>query len=802
MTDKTRCKQLELESEIINASAYLNCLWPLTSFVATNSLKGLESLNFDLAMHNANKLMGAQGYLDLTKYRELFESGRINSNDLKEAFENYNKSANFKKPSCVNINSTLSEYLDFNHQQDIVANINRQVIKWCSAYFDTTQAQWSMERKRGFFESFCELIKYDYSLSIHGLNDWKTILKDLPVNSKQALEWLLDLIGVEENIADYLRGHLIQLPGWGSYLKWKQSNGEDDLLIDYLAIRLFYEFNYAKPIVKSFYNLEIKPWSKLSLLSKTEPCNELAEKINYAGVWQDAYEINYRNELIDKLSCGVPTQELDLPQSQLVFCIDVRSEPIRRQLERIGPYSTYGYAGFFGFAMRYKELGSNLSVDLCPVLISPQKNVSALCEDKSKQNYISAKTLLAMIIYLRKRLKSSLMGAFGLVESFGLCSSLPLLGKTFFPKAFKQGCDKLNHYIAGEPKIILDTVEFSLAEKIDLAISNLKGMGLTKNFASVIVLCGHKSLSTNNPYASALDCGACGGNAGGINAKLAATILNDRQVRQHLRDSAIFIPDETIFLAAEHNTTTDRIEIFDTDLVNDHQQKIIAQLKIDLIQSGNNVQKWRSQSLPQSVIKALNNPSSRACDWAQTVPEWGLVRNAAFIAAPRSLTKDLDLMGRTFLHSYDFSEDPSGEVLETIMTAPLIVAQMINIQYYLSSVDNKVFGSGSKVLHNVVGDFGVMQGASSDLKLGLPIQSVMASQGILEHEPMRLLVLIRAPLNVIDRILSRHENLANLVKNRWIKLLAMDPSSNIFYQADDISTWQAVKTADPKYANA
>ncbi len=788
MTDQSTCKRLELESEIIKASAYVNCLWPLTSFVAINSLKGLEHLNFDLAMHNANKLMGARGFLDLTKYRELFESGRINSKDLKEAFENYHKSVNFKKSNCINKNATLSEYLDFNHHQEIVVCINQQVVKWCSAYFDTTQAQWSMERKSGLFESFCELIQYDYSLSIQGLSGWKIMLKNMPVNSLQALEWLLDNIGVEENIADYLRGHLLQLPGWASFLKWKQVNGEPDVLTDYLAIRLFYEFNYAKPIAQNFYNVKFKPWSKLGLLSKTEPSNELTKKINYACVWQDAYEINYRNDLIDKLSCLAPIQELDLPKCQLVFCIDVRSEPLRRQLEQIGSYLTYGYAGFFGFAMRYKEFGSNFSVDLCPGIISPQKNVSAVCEDKNQQNYISAKTLLALAIYLRKRLKSSLMGAFGLVESFGLWSALPLLGKTFFPKSFNQSCDKLSKYIAGEPKITLNTVQFSLAEKVDLAKANLMGMGLTKNFASVIVLCGHKSLTTNNPYASALDCGACGGNAGGINAKLAANILNDQQVRQHLKDNDFFIPTETVFLAAEHNTTTDKFEIFDTDIVNDNQKKLIAQLKIDLVMAGNNVQKWRSQSLPQSVIKSLNHSSVRACDWAQTVPEWGLARNAALIVAPRSLTSDIDLEGRVFLHSYDFSADPYGEVLETIMTGPLLVAQMINIQYYLSSVDNKVFGSGSKVFHNVVGDFGVMQGASSDLKIGLPIQSVMSAQEILVHEPMRLLVLIRASLSIIDKILSQHENLANLVKNRWIRLLAMEPSNNIFYQADDINS--------------
>jgi uncharacterized protein len=163
----------------------------------------------------------------------------------------------------------------------------------------------------------------------------------------------------------------------------------------------------------------------------------------------------------------------------------------------------------------------------------------------------------------------------------------------------------------------------------------------------------------------------------------------------------------------------------------------------------------------------------RRSDWSELRPEWGLAGNAALIVAPRSRTAGLDLRGRTFLHSYDATRDPTGKTLELIMTAPMIVASWINLQYYASSVDNRAFGSGNKAIHNVVGLMGILQGNGGDLMTGLPWQCLHDGQRF-QHEPLRLLVVIEAPREAIQRVIHQHQHVQDLVSNGWLTLVALE----------------------------
>jgi uncharacterized protein YbcC (UPF0753/DUF2309 family) len=163
-----------------------------------------------------------------------------------------------------------------------------------------------------------------------------------------------------------------------------------------------------------------------------------------------------------------------------------------------------------------------------------------------------------------------------------------------------------------------------------------------------------------------------------------------------------------------------------------------------------------------------------ALDWTQVRPEWGLSKNASFIIGRRALSRSLDLAGRAFLHSYDHRIDPEGRLLEGILSGPLVVAQWINMEHYFSVVDNEAFGSGSKVYHNITGRFGVISGNVSDLRTGLPAQTVLKGSEAY-HEPMRLVTVIEAPLALIEDLLARLYKPRELVKNGWILLLVLDP---------------------------
>jgi len=377
-----------------------------------------------------------------------------------------------------------------------------------------------------------------------------------------------------------------------------------------------------------------------------------------------------------------------------------------------------------------------------------------------------------------KRFKEAASSCFTFVETIGLSYAVELV-KDAFGLSAKSNKDK------GAPAF-LD--KLSTVDRASLAEDILKGRDLLENFARIVLFCGHGSATKNNPYASGLDCGACGGHSGDANARLAAALLNQADVRIELSERGILIPSDTVFIGGFHNTTTDEVSLFDYKVAD---ARLIEQLAVSLDQAGLLCATERSARLGEDAEQSdiVSAVRSRSRDWSQVRPEWALAGNAAFIVAPRTWTAEANLQSRAFLHEYCAKSDPKGTVLESIIAGPMVVGSWINLQYFGSSTDNAHFGSGHKSIHNVVGGVGVALGNEYDLRPGLPFQSVHDGEKLI-HEPLRLHACIAADTKILDDILERQDHVRHLVENGWVHLFALGEDGKQWTRRQSDGTWK------------
>ena len=751
-------------NSIDEASKVIGKTWPLYTFVASNPLSGYETSSFKEAVSSAEKHLDANAFPAPKLYRQAWENGDIDrvvlvdllqENGLSESPEYYLQQIELQK---------RSEALNVNH------DVDRIMAKWLAAFMDEGLAEWDMPFKsEGFYTAWRYLVIYDSELGM-------TRLKDIPKTSEKALEQILTNHSEKEyiNIFTY---QLAALPGWTGYINHREASNSDwaqDFpisLMDYLAARLW----TAKKL-----NVSILPENN------EESSNGLVSKLQY--IWLKAWEESWQNQLVKTLEKeSITTKSSDknnVPDAQLVFCIDTRSELIRRHVESKGNYETYGYAGFFGIAMDYNNINDGIIRKSCPPIVSSAYTVSEIAQDNKEENFVTYKknnSVLKFGKYFLKRMKNMLPSAFGYVEGSGFYYGLSLIARTMMPgKMYKMNekntskmetiCQPVINKAINEEVV---PIGIPLDEKVGIVKSAFDLMGW-KQFAPLVLFVGHGSHSANNPFSSSLDCGACAASPGRHNARMLAKLANILEVRQALAEiHGVMIPDNTVFIGAEHNTTTDDIVLFDSEVPDSHKQ-LVENLKTNLLKARQTATQDRLGVKGNSISSA----QQKANNWGETRPEWGLAKNAGFIVGPRNLTKNTNLDSSCFLHSYDWELDTKGKALEGIMQGPMVVTQWINNHYYFSTVDNNTYGGGSKITHNITGKFGVVQGNGGDLKMGLPLQSLFRSDDAMYHKPLRLTVMIQAPITRVSEILLRNSNLKMLLDNEWIYLMVMDPTHN------------------------
>lgn len=715
------------------------------------------------------------------------------------------------------------------HGLDTDLAVHSLLIRFTSAFLDQGLAYWAMPgREHGMLHAFRALYGAGGETSdptFHGLDAELRRQQTEAWSTNRTIAWTLGQLQVPHNQwQEVLQATLLSLRGWAGMVRHFELhprsapvNAVPARLSDYLAIQLTLDWIAAKnvrgtrpprlhrepgqvrghnPIIYEAHLLaQLSDVDPLLLLdvsnarSWLDACRRFND-LERRRIWHLAYEHHYRRVVLGALQAhiGDPHPTPARSTHQAVFCIDDREESLRRHLEATLPdIQTFGFAGFFGVAMEYQGLHDIRPRALCPGALKPKHLVREVAVDEQAREAHAnlrarkGKAAHAFSVSSRTLLRGGLLSA-----GLGLTALVPLIGRSLFPRAAHRWLH--DHQPHPTTRLALERapdapqenglfVGFTVSEMADVVHGALTTLGLIANLSPIVLIVGHGSSSVNNPHQSAYDCGATGGGRGGPNARAFAAMANHPGVRPELARRGTPLPDDTWFVGAMHDTALDNVTYFDLDLLppitsqrfTPLQQALTKACELD---AHERCRRFAHAPLDLDPLEAHCHVEGRAVDIGQPRPESGHAANAVCIVGRRERTRGLFLDRRAFLVSYDPTQDPTEEVLGNILQGVAPVGASINLEYYFSHVDPKHYGGGSKLPHNLVGLFAVMDGHSSDLRTGLPWQMVEI------HEPVRLLLVVEARPDVLTRLLEKRPSLAPLVRNEWLRLVAMAPDSS------------------------
>ena len=762
--------------------------WPLAATVAVNPYLGQTGRDLAGTAALLARVAGQPVTMARDWYNARIASGEITDADIAGALEA--SRSPLRPRSIVELKAAFQVPVTAPAPLPTVADLAARVSgidwpaiiaerfgAWAAHYADDGPALWAAPRGGHAFDAWRAFATHDLAPEIAGLSGFAAFVSGLSGTASQTITRAAALMGLTAGAADgYFHRLLITLGGWSHYARhrlWQaELRGEsDDTITGFLAIRLLWD-----QALLDRYGERIGADWRAALIRYAKPITPNRDQVIDA-IMQDASERGVQRRLDERLRAASGDAAPATIALQAAFCIDVRSEVFRRALEAVDPaIRTLGFAGFFGLATAHRPFAADTVEHRLPVLLNPGSH--SCSGDASGHAADLSARFKARAVRAWGRFKLAAVSSFAFVEASG---------PAYIVKLARDALGVGGTRLAADPAPRFDP-PLDLTTRIATAAKVLRAMSLTRDFAPIVLLVGHGATVTNNPHASALHCGACGGHKGDVNARLLAALLNDADVRAGLAEADILIPSSTRFVAALHDTTTDAVTLF----ADGEAPAALEQVRLWLAAAGERARAERAKRLPRA--RGPQDILRRSRDWAETRPEWGLAGCNAFIAAPRRRTAGVDLGGRAFLHDYDWRADQGFAVLELIMTAPVVVASWISLQYYGSTVSPDLFGGGNKLIHNVIGGIGVVEGNGGMLRVGLPRQSVEDGTAPV-HEPLRLSVCIEAPTSAMSAILARHDGVRALFDSGWMHLIALGEEGGMVARYAGDLQWVALGNA-------
>jgi len=809
----------QLDAAINRVSRWLPIQGPIKDFIHHNILHAVQQHPFHKGVAIAAKVYGARSYLPAADYQAMYRKGRIKDFAVDWAIrqsgytpEHYpllrtnlfieDDTQHYPPVSLAN-NGIRNHWLS-HLETDLNSLVHPIMFRLLGNFLDQGISRWTLSKKDEPFWACVWRLAQNSLLPLYPFDTvWAQDMLDKPPD-EVILACLQRLVGDEALYEQYILELLLGHPGWSGMVRLIELRPNALLkprnisLKELIAIELLAEWAILEKKFGNSFNTvrQLPDMSNIPLLSDYEAKASVPLTLQ---IWHEAMEYSRYAELMVALKDQPAPQKSPVtPIAQAFFCIDDRECSARRYLEEANPaIETFGAPGFFGIDFLYQGYDNAFVVAQCPNILSPKH----LILESSTQPSVDKHNLTDGLSDLHVQSHSVLWGWL-FTQLLGLGYAVKMVWDTFRPGAQLLRFKTLSEVSAqthlhllrenDEPTEDGRLLGFSFTEMADKVEGLLRNIGLTKNFAPLVVVVAHGSSSTNNPHFAAYECGACAGKPGAPNARAFAWMANSDAVRALLRERGIDIPDQSFFIGAMHNTSRDEITYFDPHLFERCPTENFEAFK-KAMQQGLHKNAWERcrwfELAPDSnsYDDAHEHVKARASSIFEPRPEWDHSNNLYAIVGRRQLTKNLFLDRRSFLQSYDPNTDPDGTIIVKILSAIIPVCGGINLSYFFSRMDNSVYGAGTKLPHNVIGLLGVANGVEGDLRTGL------VSQMIEVHEPARLLIVIEQTTAILDLAFAKLDaTLMAWLDNNWVRLVACHPETRqlFFYHH---SGWEAVE---------